>query len=77
MRRSKDEFHAMLNNTTELAKHLTIVFPDPRDAVMSLGLILVGLAKSIEMPRDVLLALIAAIDKDMHEMDDEQEHTIQ
>lgn len=65
MKRSKEEFKQMLENTTDMAKTVQLVFPDPRDALMSLTLILVGLARSIEMPMSVLLALVQAIDKDM------------
>jgi len=75
MKRSREEFRQMLDNTTDMAKTLQLVFPDPRDALMSLGLIMVGLSKSIGMPINVLLALISALDKDMHDPSDE-EHPI-
>lgn len=76
MKRSREDFNKMLENTTDMAKTLQLVFPDPRDALMSLALIMVGLAKSIEMPMSVLLALVEAINKDMHEDTSDVEHPV-
>lgn len=75
MKPSKKQFEKMLDNTTNVAKQLQLVFPDPRDAIMSLALILVGLSKSVDMPNDVLLSLVKAVDKDMYGEDNEQEHS--
>jgi hypothetical protein len=76
MKRSREDFNKMLENTTDMAKTLQLVFPDPRDALMSLALIMVGLAKSIEMPMSVLLALVEAINKDMHEDTSDIDHSV-
>jgi len=75
MKTSKEDFAKMLDNTTDVAKQLQLMFPDPRDAIMSLALILVGLAKSVELPNEKLVALVIAIDQDMKEDNDEQEHS--
>ena len=76
MKPSKDEFAKMLDNTTDVAKQLQLVFPDPRDAIMSLSLILVGLAKSIGMPKDVVVQLVEAVYKDMKEDTSDEEHSV-
>ena len=54
MKRSREEFRQMLDNTTDTANTLQLVFPEPRDALMSLSLIMVGLSKSIGRPINVL-----------------------
>lgn len=74
MRPSKEQFEKMLDNTTDVAKQLQIVFPDPRDAIMSLALILVGLSRSIDMPNDKLVQLVIAVDKDMRDDMTDEEH---
>ena len=76
MKPSQDEFAKMLDNTTDVAKQLQLVFPDPRDAIMSLSLILVGLAKSIGMPKDVVVQLVEAVYKDMKEDTSDEEHSV-
>lgn len=76
MKHSHKDFEKMLDNTTDVAKQLQLVFPDPRDAIMSLTLITVGLAKSIGMPVEVLVQLVKAVDKDMHEDTSDEEHPV-
>lgn len=76
MKRSREEFYNMLNNTTDVAKQLQLVFPDPRDAIMSLGLILVSLAKSIDLPRERLIELITSIDQDLQEDSPDIDHPV-
>jgi hypothetical protein len=76
MKPSKDEFAKMLDNTTDVAKQLQLVFPDPRDAIMSLSLILVGLSKSIGMPKDTVVQLVEAVYKDMKEDTSDEEHSV-
>jgi hypothetical protein len=76
MKRSREEFYNMLNNTTDVAKQLQLVFPDPRDAIMSLGLILVSLAKSIDLPRERIIELITSIDQDLQEDSPDIDHPV-
>ena len=76
MKPSKEEFAKMLDNTTDVAKQLQLVFPDPRDAIMPLSLILVGLSKSIGMPKDTVVQLVEAVYKDMQEDTSDEEHPV-
>lgn len=76
MKQLYKDFDKLLDNTTDVAKQLQLVFPDPRDAIMSLTLITVGLAKSIGMPVEVLVQLVKAVDKDMLEDTSDEEHPV-
>jgi|LakMenEpi03Aug12_release.lakeMendotaPanAssembly.Ray.scaffolds.fasta_scaffold1140282_2 hypothetical protein len=70
--KTKDEFHKMMKDTTDIATKLQLVFEDPRDAIMSLSIILVGLSKAHDISMAKLIMLMTAIDNDMNEFTDEE-----
>jgi len=65
--KSREEFKQVVENTADLAKHLQMVFPDVRDAMMSLAMILAGLAKSADIPLERIILLVSAVYSDMKE----------
>lgn len=66
-----DKFKSIIENSTEVAKQLQLVFPDARDALMCLALILTGLSKSADVPLSKLVELITAIYLDLGDFEDE------
>lgn len=71
MTTKKDQFNEVLLKSTDVAKHLQLTFPDVRDAIMSLSLILAGLTKSAEIPLDKILTIVEAAYIDMKDFDEE------
>lgn len=62
-----EDFKKIVDNSTELAKTLQLTFPDVRDAIMSLSLILAGLTKSAEIPLSKILMLLTAAYNDLED----------
>ena len=61
------DFKKLVDNSSNLAKTLQMTFPDARDAIMSLALILAGLTKSADIPLPKILMLVTAAYNDLEE----------
>jgi len=71
-----ENFQDVINKSATLAKDLQVIFPDARDAIMCLCMILAGLAKSADIPLARIILLMQAMHSDMSEIDDEDKTNI-
>ena len=71
-----ENFQDVINKSADLAKQMQVIFPDARDAIMCLCMILAGLAKSAGIPLSSIVLLLNAMHKDMDDMDNADEHNM-